>query len=132
MKTKKIIIITVVAVLLIYLIESLSLSIVTLKIVNSSYDNYGESNNYSAIVNDDTFTQICFRQHLNVSAFDFEEDKTVSFPITLHWFFGGRIFYWYSYEVNNGHVTGSWNIPASLSFNVGFDGIKVYDYNETP
>lgn len=121
MKKKiRIILICLIAFAILYVGESLYISKKVHSIVVNSYDNYGKTNTKSAIVSDDIYNRMCYRSDYSVSSQnnpEVIEKNKLDFPLTIHWFFGGKVYYHYTYEIEdkNGEVlAGSSGIPVTV------------------
>lgn len=122
----------------IYVAESLHVSKMVRSIVIDSYNNYGEVNKHPKIVSGEIYKRMCYRNDFSISSEnnpEMIEDNKLSFPLTIHWFFGGKVYYHYSYDIKdkNGVVEGgSWDVPATV--NVKFSNGKwiIKNYHEAP
>jgi len=121
-----------------YIGESVYIGIVVHSIVLESYNTYGENNIYSDTVSDSIFKEMCYRNGYPLSAkerVDVKEINSLSFPLTIHWVFGGKATYWYTYEIydENGELAGgSSQIPVTINFEIQQGKMKITDYDEEP
>lgn len=106
----------------IYCVASILISIKTNTILQTSNNSLGIANPYPTIISDENFKKSCYR---NTEFFLIEKktsssilEKTFKTPIfTLHWFFGSKSFYIYSYKLieNNELVNASISVPVTVT-----------------
>ena len=119
-KARKIVFTLLLALVLLYLGQSLYISARVYSVVRASLRSFGTENTTSVPVDDAVFARMCFRDDYSLSAADHPEcgeSITLGFPLTLHWFTGARSVYLYSYELSDGSgqlIGGSWRIPVTV------------------
>jgi hypothetical protein len=113
-KPNKIILICLEALLSLYFIPSLYVSVKVFEIEPRRYHNYGQNNPYKDILSDEIFYKMS-RRDLDPNV---TNRKFTTFPITYFWDGEARSIYWYSQEVYNSdgkNISGSWNIPVYIT-----------------
>jgi len=141
-KIFKIIIVCLAIVLVLYISESLYISTKVHSLVEESYNTYGLMNTKSNMVSTDIYNKMCYRitqEHLDsypISRSNVTEYNKLNFPSTLHWFFGGKVYYQYSYEArdknNESLLEGSWDIGVTVDYKLLNWKFEITDYYEAP
>ena len=138
MKMKKVAVICAAALILLYIAESVAVSVALRGIVKSSYDSYGADNPYRATISDDIYERMCYRRGYTTSSADgpnASERETLLGPVALHWFCGGKALYWYWYEIYDASgalAGGSAGIPVTLDFALSSGSLLITNYYEAP
>lgn len=139
MKKAGIIVLICLGVLLLgYIGESIYVSSRVYVAVKDSYLTYGEGNSQSELVTDEMYQRLCYRDGYLVSTktdSSLQETNKLLFPITIHWFVGGKTTYWYTYAVYDtaGECRGgSWNIPVTVTVAWEEGKLRITDYYEAP
>ncbi len=105
-KTVKITLIWTLVFLVIYIAQCVYISFKIKKMIDASYETYGEINKFPDDISDLNFLRMCFR---SVSDKDrtTHEEKSCSFPITLVFFNKAKAWYWwehYRWERDGDHA----------------------------
>lgn len=121
-----------------YISVNLFLNVKLSNIRRASYEAMGQNNPYSSVISDEDFEKMCYRNDLFLKdneATALLEEESFSTPIfTIHWFFGAKSFYWYTYEALNGEevIRGSWNVPIFVTWEFQHGKWVITDFYEAP
>lgn len=104
---------------IIYISQCVYLSFKLDKVVQASYNSYGEVNNYSDIVSDEIFDRLNYRRYENEYSVPSIEKNIKTFPITL--WFKNRAYSKYKYTYKRvdyeGHsLCGSYEVPVTITW----------------
>ncbi len=139
MKKRKILIISILVILVIYLIPSIYLSTKVFTIARSSYKNFGENNPFPEVVSGEIYERMSYRKshYLAVAGIDqaVEEKDFMTVPITIWWGKKANATYWYSYETyykNGESLSGSRNVPVHITLYLVDGKWIIADFYEAP
>lgn len=118
--------------LIIYVGFSVYISVSVSSLINGI--NNGESYDTSHIADDDLVDLITVRNGYSTDNVAIEKLE-LSFPISLHYFMGGNIYYKYTYKAldsNNEVLAGGEDVPVTLNFEMQGLNWVITDYEEEP
>ena len=81
-----------------YIILCLCISFKVNKILNASFEFYGEANTFQDDISDSLFRSMCYRNREHREYNDIYEENWHSFPITIVWLNNAKSWYWYDYS----------------------------------
>lgn len=128
---------TALAAVAVYLTVSATYSIYFYMLLNDIYNSnrtYGDG--FESRTSEELYDSLDFRSHYSDYGCEYDEHRMLLFPLTIHWFSGGKAFYMYSYtrrSADTGEILcGSWHIPVRLTFELDHGRVEVADKHEAP
>ena len=101
-----------------YLVPSIYVGCKLNKIIQESYNSFGENNPSPEPISDTLYSYLCGRNDRENAAHADHENFHHTFPLTFFWPGGSKSFYWYTYEAvaaNGSSSSGGWNIGVMVT-----------------
>ena len=117
-KSLRIVLIVLASLLVLYLIPSIYVGCRLNKIIQESYNSFGENNPYPETISDTLYRKLCCGRNRNVADHADHENFRHTFPLTIFWPGGNKAFFWYDHEaiaINGGISSGRWDCGVMVT-----------------